>query len=77
MRSISCTDLRNNAKACFDAVEAGETIEVVRHGRPIAQIRPIRTGPHARWVNRPKPIRLKAGASLTNAVLAERRESKR
>jgi antitoxin (DNA-binding transcriptional repressor) of toxin-antitoxin stability system len=75
MKTVTFTELRNNATAIFDAVEAGETLEVYRHGKPIAQIRPLRTGPHPRWIHRPKRIRLKGGASLSAAVIQERRES--
>ncbi|MGH8488291.1 MAG: type II toxin-antitoxin system Phd/YefM family antitoxin [Gammaproteobacteria bacterium] len=40
MRQTTFTELRNNAKTYFDAVEAGETVRVLRNGRPIADIVP-------------------------------------
>jgi prevent-host-death family protein len=42
------TELRNHAKAFFDAVERGETVRVFRNGKAVAQIIPIRD-PVAAW----------------------------
>ncbi len=36
------TELRNHAKAFFDAVEEGETVRVYRNGRPVADIVPVK-----------------------------------
>ena len=36
MRQAAFTDLRNNAKLYFDYVEAGESVRVLRNGKPIA-----------------------------------------
>jgi len=41
MRETTFTELRNHAKTFFDLVEAGETVRVLRNGKPIAEIRPI------------------------------------
>jgi antitoxin (DNA-binding transcriptional repressor) of toxin-antitoxin stability system len=41
MRQTTFTELRNNAKAFFDAVEAGEIVRVFRNGKPIADLVPV------------------------------------
>jgi prevent-host-death family protein len=41
MKQAAFTELRNNAKLFFDQVEAGETIRILRNGKPIADIVPI------------------------------------
>jgi len=41
MRQATFTEIRNQAKQFFDAVEAGETVRVLRNGKPIADIVPI------------------------------------
>lgn len=41
VQDVTFTELRNHAKAYFDLVEAGETVRVLRNGKPIAQIHPI------------------------------------
>ncbi len=40
MITVTFSELRNNAKKYFDAVEEGETIEVYRNGKPIAILSP-------------------------------------
>ena len=72
MRTVSFTELRQNASAYFDEVERGERILVKRHGREIAEIVPTSdTQPPPSW-KRPG-LRLKiGGTSLSRAILEER-----
>jgi antitoxin (DNA-binding transcriptional repressor) of toxin-antitoxin stability system len=42
MRTVTFTEFRKDASALFSAVENGETIQVVRHGKPIAEVLPFR-----------------------------------
>jgi prevent-host-death family protein len=42
-KEITQRELRNNSAAVMDAVEAGETVVVTRHGNPVAELRPART----------------------------------
>ena len=41
MRQVAFTELRNNAKVYFDLVETGESVRILRNGKPIADIVPI------------------------------------
>ena len=73
MKTVTFTDFRKHASGLLSDVEKGETILVVRHGRPIAEVCPVsstrETGPS--W-KRPG-LRLTAnGASLSAAILEER-----
>lgn len=70
MVTVTFSELRNNARKYFDAVEEGQTIEVCRHGKPVAIISPARPGNLSRW-RRSKPLEI-AGASLSKAILEER-----
>ncbi len=72
MRSASFTDFRNNAKLFFDAVEKGESIEIYRHGKPIAVIYPSNDKARGRW-KRANPRKV-AGLELSSAILADRNE---
>ena len=75
MRETTFTDLRNHAKAFFDAVEGGETVRVYRNGRPVADIVPVKNATPA-W-KRPPQIRLSlSGLSLADEVLADRDEKR-
>ena len=41
MRRISQRELRNDSAAVMDAVSAGETLIVTRHGVEVAELRPL------------------------------------
>jgi prevent-host-death family protein len=47
--TVTFSELRNNARKCFCAVEEGQTIEVCRHGKPVAIVTPARAGDLSRW----------------------------
>jgi prevent-host-death family protein len=68
------TELRNNAKAFFDAVEAGQTVRVFRNGKPVAQIVPINDAVPA-WKRDISPLDLK-GLSLSAEILRDRAKSR-
>jgi len=73
MREASFTDLRNQAKLYFDLVEAGETVRVLRNGRPIAEIHPIpRDLPS--WKKRAARPLLTGGESISRLILEDRGE---
>ncbi len=74
MKTVTFSQLRNNAKRYFDAVEGGETLEVYRHGKPIALLSPARERTTLRWGSS-RPLRL-PGISLSEAILADRSESR-
>ncbi len=73
MKDATFTELRNNAKHYFDAVEAGDTIRVYRNGKPIAEIVPIRSGVPS-WKREAMPLTVK-GLSLSREILNDRNES--
>ncbi|MHB2018094.1 MAG: type II toxin-antitoxin system Phd/YefM family antitoxin [Candidatus Xenobia bacterium] len=72
MITVTFSDLRNNAKKYFDAVERGETVEVYRHGKPVALLSPLPSGSRSadRWKTA-SPLEVD-GASLTQALLEDR-----
>ena len=75
MRAVTFTEFRKNASEVLNRVEEGESIRLLRHGRAIARIVPdggSRTKPA--W-KRPGLRLVTAGASLSRAVLEERRSS--
>jgi len=73
MISVTFTEFRKDASALFSAVEEGETIQVVRHGKPIAEILPFNSD-----INKPlswKKNRVKKsikGEDLSSMILSER-----
>lgn len=70
MKTIGFTEFRNHASDLLTAVERGETLLVIRHGRPIAEISPV-TAREPSW-KRPALRVATTGASLAAAILEER-----
>jgi len=72
MQSATFTEFRNNAKRFFDKVEQGESIEIYRHGMPVAILMPAKKRDKSR-LNSSSPLKI-PGVSLSQALLAERDE---
>jgi prevent-host-death family protein len=76
MKVVSFTEFRKNASAVLNLVEKGAIIRVTRHGKTIAKIVPEGSHePGHAWKR--AGLRLAAkGASLSKAILDERRSSR-
>jgi antitoxin (DNA-binding transcriptional repressor) of toxin-antitoxin stability system len=71
MRETSFTEFRNQAKHFFDLVEAGETVRVLRNGKPIAEIHPIHTGLPSWKQRKARPLAVD-GVAVSKLILEER-----
>lgn len=74
MKTVNFTEFRKRASDLLSAVEGGENLLVLRHGKPIAEISPIssRSEGVPSWKRR--GLRLAAkGAALSAAIIEERR----
>jgi antitoxin (DNA-binding transcriptional repressor) of toxin-antitoxin stability system len=72
MKTITFTEFRKHASSLFSAVEDGEIIVVLRHGRPIAEISPVsRQDGLPSWKRPGLRLSIK-GAELSSAILEER-----
>lgn len=73
MKQVSFSEFRRNAASLLDAVEQGETIRVLRHGKPIAEVVPL-PAPAAATLSWKRPgLHLDiAGVSLSREILRER-----
>ena len=73
MKQTTFTELRTQAKLYFDMVEAGETVRVLRNGKPIADICPL-PPEQPSWKQRnARPLTV-TGAQLSAMILADRGE---
>lgn len=70
MQETTFTELRAHAKRFFDAVERGETVRVLRNGKPAAEIFPIRAS-GVSWKRGALPLTIK-GLSLSSEILKDR-----
>lgn len=73
MRTITFTDFRKKASGFITEVEHGETLILLRHGKPVAEIAPF-SDETLRKPSWKKPgIRLEIkGCDLSSAILEER-----
>lgn len=71
MREATFTELRSHAREYFDKVEAGETVRVIRNGRPIADIVPIPSDLPS-WKQRQNQPLVLSGASISQMIIADR-----
>jgi prevent-host-death family protein len=76
MKEVPFTEFRRNAASILDAVERGEKIRVLRHGRPVADVVPIARPRMVLSWKRPGLLLEADGASLSREVLAERRRGR-
>lgn len=76
MRHVSFTEFRRNAASLFDAVESGETVLVLRHGKPVAEIVPVSTPKTTVSWKRPAPLIEAGKASLSREILRERAQGR-
>lgn len=76
MHTLPLSEFRANASAMLDLVEQGETVRIMRHGKPVADLVPAADDGAASHVpswKRPfDPLVLPAGQSLGDAIREER-----
>ncbi len=71
MKILPLSEFRANASAMLDLVEQGQSVRIMRHGRPVADLVPVREHDdnHLPSWKRPfAPVFLPPGASLSRAV---------
>jgi prevent-host-death family protein len=75
MQTTNTTEFRNHIAQYLSAVEEGEMVLIMRHGKPIAKLAPISSQDTIiSWKEPALRLKIK-GASLSNAILNERDES--
>ena len=76
MKKVTLSEFRRQASGMLTQVERGESLIVLRHGRPIAKVTPVReevdTLPS--W-KKPGPRLVIEGEGLSKVILEEREES--
>lgn len=73
MTTVTLTEFRSRASGMLDRVENGETLLVVRHGRPIAEVSPVANQGKGQPSWKQPSLRLSVkGVSLAATIMAER-----
>ena len=76
MKTFSFTEFRKRASEILTLVEKGETVSVIRHGKTVAKIVPAESEENTPSWKRPGLRLVRPRASLSKAILAERRKSR-
>jgi prevent-host-death family protein len=74
MKQATFTEIRNHAKQYFDIVEAGESVRVLRNGKPIADIVPI-IADLPSWQRRKAQPLILDGVAVSRMIIEEREAS--
>ncbi len=71
MKQATFTEVRNHAKQYFDIVAAGESVRVLRNGKPIADIVPV-VAELPSWKRRKAQPLVLDGVSISRMILEKR-----
>lgn len=75
MKTINFTDFRKKASGFITEVEQGEQLVLIRHGKPVAEIRPYKdTDADIPSWKRPFSSIEMEGSELSSAILEERED---
>jgi len=81
MHVLPLSQFRANASAMIDLVEQGETVRILRHGKPVAELVPVRDAvpvelPHWKKPFEPLKIQWPPGMSGARMVIEERENAR-
>lgn len=72
MITLPLSEFRANASSTLDLVQQGQTVRILRHGKPVADLVPVRGSADAdalpNWKRPFAPVQLPPGVSLAQAV---------
>ncbi len=72
MQTLSVSEFRAHASEMLDLVERGETVRILRHGKPVAELVPVAPGAaeaQPAWKRPVEPVRYSRPPSRTGAQL--------
>lgn len=80
MHTLPLSEFRANTAAMIDLVERGETVRILRHGKPVAELIPVRADTPADVPSYKKPfeplLQLPPGYSAVQVFLDERENAR-
>jgi prevent-host-death family protein len=76
MHTIPLSEFRAHASAMIDLVQRGETVRILRHGKPVAELVPVKADLAEQLPSYKRPfeplLQLPPGYSAVRALLDER-----
>ena len=81
MHTVSLSEFRANASAMIDRVEQGQTVRILRHGKPVAELRPAQIDAAENIPSWKRPIepldyQRADGKSLAQLIIEERESAR-
>lgn len=81
MHTLPLSEFRANASAMLDLVERGETVRILRHGKPVADLVPVKADAPDRVPSWKRPIvPLKVvrpdGKTIAQLIIEEREQAR-
>ncbi|RZJ03048.1 MAG: type II toxin-antitoxin system prevent-host-death family antitoxin [Haliea sp.] len=81
MHTLSLSEFRAHASEMIDLVEQGETVRILRHGKPVAELVPIKAAEQAQvppWNLPIEPLKINWPEGMSGAqLIIEERENAR
>ena len=81
MHTLPLSEFRANASAMLDLVEKGETVRIMRHGKPVADLVPVKDDAPVKLPSWKRPIEpldyARADGKTLAQLIIEERESAR
>lgn len=82
MHSLPLTEFRANVSAMLDLVEQGQTVRILRHGKAVAELVPVRSAtetkalPHWKQPITPRKVERPDGKTTAQRILDEREQAR-
>lgn len=81
MHTLPLSEFRANASAMLDLVEHGETVRILRHGKPVADLVPVRAEAPERvpsWKRPIEPLKVARpdGKTIAQLIIEERDQAR-
>ena len=80
MQILPLSEFRANASAMLDLVEKGETVRILRHGKPVADLVPVqdeaKAVPHWKQPITPRKVVRADGKSIAQLIIEEREQAR-
>ena len=81
MHTLPLSEFRANASAMLDLVERGETVRIMRHGKPVADLVPVKadqpdTLPNWKRPIEPRKVVRPDGKTIAQLIIDERDQAR-
>jgi prevent-host-death family protein len=81
MHTLPLSEFRANVSAMLDLVEQGETVRILRHGKPVAELVPLKADepkalPHWKQPITPRKVQRPDGKTIAQLIIEEREQAR-